>query len=866
MAVRRAWFIPIFVFLMCANLFPHERHKQSISVDESKVEFRLFPELEVDIPLINHSDQSLQGTLLVEMLAWDSNRIVHQETKDFQIIPGTQVQSLKWSQEKIDHIMGLGAYRLRYTVTPHQSGGFEPAQGIVQLGPHIVDGFTIQAYPSGQVECALDCRFLVRVAEPNNGRGLAGYDVKDEFNPNSGTALHVVTDEDGYAEIHYDIPEDRPQHGAWFRLAASHGPFSSLLDITARSETPPHLAVIANKPIFHAGETVHLRILLTGVDRRPWAGGNVTLTITDVWKERELFRKKLITSASGEISEDWTIPDDTGDGTLSIFVSSDDQPQGNWTAKNKAKIQIEKEVKPAFVVNAVPDQPYYLPGQNAKLTVSGSDLSGNPICNGSVRVMADPMPESGNLDKSGKIVVLVDLKKKWDWVKDAGAPWWQGPHSYDFPIEVTLTDNLTGKTESRHVVLQLAKQEIHLYMDAGGVAGSEKSFGIVSSHADKSPVSVDGVVEAVIPDANEKCPSNPDTAHKVSLGAFHTNSYGVTRFTLPQSWIHYAYPQREDGPYSWYSRVHRWDAPNEQASRNACILLRASDGKGEVGTLYQPKWVVHETPFATRISTDHAIYRPGDPIRVKIESDKGLTEALVEIRTPGQEMVGDQHTQLTNGHAEMIFPFDPHFRGLLEVHVYAVTGTDDANPVDSWSQTIIFPTGEGLKAGERWPTEIWTPDQAQPDHRRFINMIDQEDNGRIAGIEKTDLLRLDPSKPFPEGMDMVAWMLLGPPQGWGGWRGGYYDFSHERFDKENLAMIEPVIKKLYKQTGKSPKTEDEFVRELNEAGIDYPALRDGWGMPYRAVFRESVIYLVSNGPDKLPNTIDDYLAERISFP
>jgi len=32
--------------------------------------------------------------------------------------------------------------------------------------------------------------------------------------------------------------------------------------------------------------------------------------------------------------------------------------------------------------------------QNAKLTVSGSDLSWNPIRNGNVRAMADPMPES----------------------------------------------------------------------------------------------------------------------------------------------------------------------------------------------------------------------------------------------------------------------------------------------------------------------------------------------------------------------------------------------------------------------------------------------------------------------------------------
>jgi hypothetical protein len=762
--------------------------------------------------------------------------------------------------------LSLAASRLRYTVTPQQSGGFEPVHGIVQIAPHLVDGFVVQEYPDGQIQCALDCRFVVRVAEPNSGLGLAGYDVKAVVGPDVRTVLQVVTDEDGYAEIHYDIPGDRPHPGAGIQLTASRGPFRSVSGVSARCETPPHLTVTTNKPTYHAGETVHMRIQLTGVDRKPWTSGNVTLTVTDVWKEREVLRKKLVTSLSGEASEDWTIPEAMKDSTLSIFANSDDEPQGNWTAKDKARIQIEKEVKPAFVFNAVPDQPYYLPGQNAKLTVSGAELSGNPIRNGNVRVMADPMPESGRLDNSGKFVALIDLKKKWDWVKETGAPWWQGPHSFDFPVEVMLTDDMTGKTESRHVVLQLAKQEIHLYVNDRQAVGSENTFGIVSSYVDKSPASVDGVVEATISDANGKCVPEPDAAHRISLGSFHTNAYGVARFTLPQSWIHYAYPQREDGTYSWYSRVHRWDAPNEQASKNVCILLRASDGKGRTGSLYHEVTVVRETHFATRVSTDHAIYHPGDPIQVNIESDKGLTETVVEVRTPIEELVGFQHIKLANGRAEITFPYNPQFRGLLRVDVYAVTGRDDANPVDSWSRVIIYPTGEGLKAGERWPTDIWTPDQAQPDNPRFMRMLGEEDHGRIAGIEKADLLGLDPAKPLPVGLDLVAWELLGPSQAWGGWPRGYESFSRGRFDKENLARIEPTLKKLYAQSGRFPKTGKELIEELKEAGIDFPSLRDGWGMPYRALFRERVIYLVSNGPDKIPDSKDDYAAAEIHLP
>jgi hypothetical protein len=867
MAVRRAWFIPFLAFLLSAQIFPQGSRKNFVSVDETRIEFHLFPVTEVVVPLVNHSDHPFQGSLLVEMLGDDSNNVFDQGAKDIQIAPGTQVQTFEWSDRHLDrNPLGLGGKRLRYTLTPQQSGDFEQVHGIIQLGPHIIDGFGIQGYPNANFHCPLDCRILVRVAEPNSGRSLAGYDVKAQFCGNDGTAIHAITDKDGYAEIRYDPPGDHADQDGGMQVRVSRGYFETGWGGMFFRRAPPHLTLATDKPIYHLGETVYMHILLTGTDRRSWAGGNVTLTVTDVWKEREVLRKKLVTSLSGEASEDWTIPEDMEDATLSIFVTSDDQPQDNWTAKDKARIQIEKEVKPAFVVNAVSDQPYYLPGQNAKLTVSGAELSGNPVRNGNVRVMADPMPESGRLDDSGKFVALIDLKKKWDWVKETGAPWWQGPHSFDFPVEVMLTDDMTGKTESRHVVLQLAKQEIHLYVNDRQAVGSENTFGIVSSYVDKSPASVDGVVDATISDANGKCVPEPDAAHRISLGSFHTNAYGVARFTLPQSWIHYAYPQREDGTYSWYSRTHRWDAPNEQASKNVCILLRASDGKGKTGALFHEVTVVRETHFATRISTDHALYHPGDPMHVAIESDEGLTEAVVEVRTPDGELVGATHIQLANGRAEVTFPYNPRFRGLLRVDVYAVTGRDDANPADSWSRVVIYPTGEGLKAGERWPTEMWTPDQAQPDNPRFMRMLGEEDHGRIAGIEKTSLLRLDPANPFPEGLDLVAWALLDQQQSWGGWREGYYSFRHERFDKENLTRIEPALKKLYAQSGRFPKTGKELIEELKEAGIDFPSLRDGWGMPYRALFRERVVYLVSNGPDKIPDSKDDYAAAEIHLP
>jgi hypothetical protein len=259
------------------------------------------------------------------------------------------------------------------------------------------------------------------------------------------------------------------------------------------------------------------------------------------------------------------------------------------------------------------------------------------------------------------------------------------------------------------------------------------------------------------------------------------------------------------------------------------------------------------------------LYRSGDPIRVKIESDTGLIEAAVEIRTPGEELVGAQHVRLVNSRAEVTFPYSSRLRGLLIVHVYAVNAKNDPNIADSWSTDVIYPTGERMKVGDRWGDELWAPDVVQPDNPNIIVTAADAERGQIAGIRKEDLMQLDPAKPIPDGMDLVAWALLGEPKSWGGWSWENYTFRHEDFDKNNLAAIKPALQKIWAQNGQRWTMEEDLVRELKEVGVEFSLLRDGWGMPYHIAFDLSGIYIVSNGPDKTPNTKDDYIAERFQM-
>src|SRR5260370_7540095 len=91
-------------------------------------------------------------------------------------------------------------------------------------------------------------------------------------------------------------------------LTVSRGPFSTGWVGEIFWEVPPHLTLSTDKQTYHSGETVRMHVVLTGVNRQRWAGGNLILTITNVSSSKELLKNKLVTSQSGEAAAECTIP------------------------------------------------------------------------------------------------------------------------------------------------------------------------------------------------------------------------------------------------------------------------------------------------------------------------------------------------------------------------------------------------------------------------------------------------------------------------------------------------------------------------------------------------------------------------------
>src|SRR5208283_2105428 len=185
-----------------------------------------------------------------------------------------------------------------------------------------------------------------------------------------------VSDADGYATIHYHVPSDYAYPHLMMGLTVSRGPFSTGWVGEIFWRVPPHLTLTIDKQTHHSRETVRMRVVLTGVDKQRWAGGNLSLTITNVSNTQEVLKKKIVTSPAGEAAEEWTVPGDIESGEFSIAAVSEDEPQANWTAKDRKKISIMPREQPAFAVSAVPDRDYYLPGQTAKLTIRAAEFGG----------------------------------------------------------------------------------------------------------------------------------------------------------------------------------------------------------------------------------------------------------------------------------------------------------------------------------------------------------------------------------------------------------------------------------------------------------------------------------------------------------
>lgn len=920
---------PLVAFLL---ILPALQAQTAFRIDEASVKLRLHPQPVLELPVVNSSVKQLHGDFKLELLN-TQDKVESTLTGTFDEKPGTTLEKIPWAVDKVDPSpSGLGWLRLHYVFTPVPNAGVPPAEGYLQLSRIIVGSFEVRMAAASTARPGAKFPVRVRVDDPTTNKPLHGVHVKvsldintDDDKDNPVFDRNVVTDFSGYAVCSFDLPEDIKADDAKLTAEASRGVFRDKAELTSRLPWRGKLTLNTDKPLYQPGQTAHVRLLALDSEKQAMADKNLILTIDDE-EGNEQLHQNLKTSRFGVATADWEIPEKLRLGEYKITVAlADKDDEIDWdTPKDEATVRVSRYDLPNFTVKADPDKKYYLPGENAEVTISADYLFGKPVQKGKVRLVRqehrhwdfaaqqwtadESNPIEGNLDKDSKFIAKVDLSEDF-------ADFTETDYSRfeDTTFAAYVTDSSTNRTEQRRFHLRLSERPIQLYIIGSTASfGSEpQNFYVTSSYADGTPVSVRGTIYAAEPNNEGEFEKDPWQGGRDKIASFHTNKLGVGKVTI------HRIPDRFLLTPTWWHRGYR-DGKEEDPPQEALLLLEGSDGQAKSGRTSEDS-VVHVKQYSyMRVKTEQVLYHAGDPLSVTVETNSPVRDAILAVSTQSG-VIESKVIALAKGQAQVDFNYDPRMRGAVEISAFALTSADDDNNALRGSTHVIFPALMDLSVALRMPQTTYKPgenasavvqvhtpsgrpveselgvlvfDRAVAERVRtdeefgrkygftIDDYLDPSPTGKIAGIGYRDLLNLDSRAPFSSDLQLLAETLMAASQSYW-WDGGAVLSGGEEYEREassnyseltskSLAPVRKAVDNNYGSHDSYPKSDAQLIEVLHSANVNWESVRDPWGVPYRTRFSFSgsndVLEIVSNGIDKLPNTSDDIVAWTFSWP
>ncbi len=199
-----------------------------------------------------------------------------------------------------------------------------------------------------------------------------------------------------------------------------------------------------------------------------------------------MLEKTVTTSRFGIANIEWQIPETFKLGKYSILVENDDSDD-----IGKAEFKVSRYDLPNFTVSAVPDKPFYLPGETAaKVTVDASYLFGKPVQNGKVKIVEERERSwnyykqeydadegtvyEGETAGDGKFTAHLNLVEAAERLKNE-----QWKRFIDLRFAAYFTDTTTNRTEQKRFDIRVTKEPIHIYHPSGGRSSSGASVPVL---------------------------------------------------------------------------------------------------------------------------------------------------------------------------------------------------------------------------------------------------------------------------------------------------------------------------------------------------------------------------------------------------
>jgi hypothetical protein len=792
-------------------------------------------------------------------------------------------------------------HRLRYDIAAIDSSGKETdsVSGLISLSEITPDIFRLLV--SAPQEVGKEAKYSVRARalHPLTGKPVSGVNVEAGMTYEEGDSERKlksssVTDSTGEALLEFKLPGPLNADNVEIKVVARREGFLQEANSVVSLLHMNQIMVSTDKPLYQPGQTLHVRVLAMDRDRKAWANVDGELKIYDM-ESTTHFRADFKTSRFGVADVDWKIPEGARLGEYSIEAHiGEESPR---RAGGLTGIKISRYDLPNFVVNVKPDRGYYLPGQNAEVEVRADYLFGQPVKRGRVRVVRETERRwnyreqkweteegdkyEGALDDDGRFIARVDLA---DEHKDFE------PDSYsrfrDLRYAAYLTDSTTGRAEQRRFDLRVTKDQIHVYLieRVGDGEGLPLQFYISTFYADGSPAQCEVTINRVFgAEVGDESKAGNENIERL-LTSVKTNRYGV-------------------------AKVASLEAGKTEGNDELRLKLTARDDQGRSGRdLYN--YGNRHSP-AMRVETDKTLYRAGEPIKARLTSNSPRANWIVDLMR-GPRLLATRGVRLKDGRAEVAFPFDQEFGGELMILAYPAFIDD----YDAWNSAgvakFLYPRDSELKLDLKFDQASYRPGaEARADLRvltpqgRTVESAlgvvvfdkaieerartDQEFRGGgygfydcfrgllgagrgLSGVTRRDLDRIDLSKPLPEGLELVAEIMLNL-RDYGYYRPDFFRGDEFETDAEKvfkpaisagLRPVEVALASQYSVKSIYPVDETTLRRQMLLSGIELDELPDPWGKPFRPKFSVKegydVFELISAGPDKRLGTGDDFTA------
>ncbi len=840
--------------------------------------------------------------------------------------PRSQVVALSESDETIKRgnaalviplplqLTGLGEnersemlwYRLRYQLTPLSSSeatANEMVEGIVSLSEITPDIFQLNVAAPEKAREGTRYRAQVRTVHPVTSRPVKGVQVEakidfDDDNELEDMKVSGVTDSNGYAALDFDLPR-KIENGDDLDLevVARRGILVEEADTEIDIDREAQILITTDKPLYQPGQVLHVRALVFDSSKHAISEREATLEIKDPTAQT-VFNVELKTSRFGIMSADWTIPDNIklGDYNLKIEMDNGDDQQ-----EAHASVKVSRYEIPNFAVQVKPDLPYYLPGQNATIEVRADYLFGQPVKRGHVRVVREKERRwnyreqkweaeetekyEGETNEQGAYLAHIDFSKEHNELRGEDYSRYR-----DLSYAAYFTDPTTNRTEQRRFELRLTKSAIHVYLienDSHQARDFPLQFYLSTYYANGVPAQCEVTI-------NQELTSTNPTRSSVSfleqpLRTIKTNRYGVAKVSNLAL------------------------AKDSEEESEATLTFLAHDGKGASGR--QTNSFSYRDRPVIRLATNKTLYRPGEAIAMEIAASEPEMRVAVDV-WQGPIVIQSQVVQLHDGRASLNVPYTKAFKDTISITAYSYSGTasESRYEIPSTKRSVLYPREGDLKLDVRLDQSTYKPGEEahadftvrDPDGRTvesalgvvvFDKAIEERARtdrefgsrhgfydaynslngyeGELSGLTRRDFSKLDLSKPVPEGMELVAEIML---------RGGDYSphtFGSREYSLDQREIFSKLIARQVKPTEDAlaahyaskmeyPRDEASVRRLLGVAELDFNQQRDPWGTPFRASFnveRElDVLRIASAGADKRFDTDDDFIATRMFWP